>query len=34
MIEFQDVHKTFGDKPVLQGLSLKIQDADTVVIIG
>ena len=34
MIEFQDVHKAFGDKPVLQGLSLKILDAETVVIIG
>jgi len=34
VIEFQDVHKTFGDTPVLQGLSLKIQDAETVVIIG
>ncbi|HEV8380237.1 MAG TPA: ATP-binding cassette domain-containing protein, partial [Gemmatimonadales bacterium] len=34
MIEFQDVHKAFGDKPVLQGLSLKIRDAETVVIIG
>jgi phospholipid/cholesterol/gamma-HCH transport system ATP-binding protein len=34
VIEFQDVHKAFGDKPVLQGLSLKIQDAETVVIIG
>jgi phospholipid/cholesterol/gamma-HCH transport system ATP-binding protein len=34
VIEFQDVHKAFGDTPVLQGLSLKIQDAETVVIIG
>src|SRR6266498_182163 len=34
VIEFQDLHKAFGDKPVLQGLSLKIQDAETVVIIG
>jgi phospholipid/cholesterol/gamma-HCH transport system ATP-binding protein len=34
VIEFQDVHKAFGDKPVLQGLSLKILDAETVVIIG
>ena len=34
MIEFQDVHKAFGEKQVLQGLSLKIRDAETVVIIG
>src|SRR5467141_3314118 len=34
MIEFQDLHKAFGDKPVLQGLSLKVRDAETVVIIG
>jgi phospholipid/cholesterol/gamma-HCH transport system ATP-binding protein len=34
VIEFQDVQKAFGDKPVLRGLSLKIRDAETVVIIG
>jgi phospholipid/cholesterol/gamma-HCH transport system ATP-binding protein len=34
VIEFQDVHKAFGEKPVLQGLSLKIRDSETVVIIG
>ena len=34
MIEFQDVHKAFGEKQVLQGLSLKIRDTETVVIIG
>jgi phospholipid/cholesterol/gamma-HCH transport system ATP-binding protein len=34
VIEFQDLHKAFGGKPVLQGLSLKIRDAETVVIIG
>ena len=34
MIEFQDVHKAFGPKPVLDGLSLKIADAETLVIIG
>ena len=34
MIEFQDVHKAFGAKQVLQGLTLKIRDAETVVIIG
>jgi phospholipid/cholesterol/gamma-HCH transport system ATP-binding protein len=34
VIEFQDLHKAFGGKPVLQGLSLKIRDAETVAIIG
>jgi phospholipid/cholesterol/gamma-HCH transport system ATP-binding protein len=34
VIEFQDLHKTFGEKPVLNGLSLKIADAETLVIIG
>ena len=34
MIEFQDLHKAFGTKQVLQGFSLKIRDAETVVIIG
>jgi phospholipid/cholesterol/gamma-HCH transport system ATP-binding protein len=34
MIEFQDVHKAFGPKTVLNGLSLKIADAETLVIIG
>jgi phospholipid/cholesterol/gamma-HCH transport system ATP-binding protein len=34
MIEFQDVHKAFGEKHVLEGLSLKIADAETMVIIG
>ena len=34
MIEFQDVHKAFGEKQVLQGFSLKIRDTETVVIIG
>ena len=34
MIEFQDLHKAFDGKQVLQGLSLKIRDAETVVIIG
>lgn len=34
MIEFQDLHKAFGEKQVLQGFSLKIRDAETVVIIG
>jgi phospholipid/cholesterol/gamma-HCH transport system ATP-binding protein len=34
VIEFQDLHKAFGEKPVLQGLSLKVRDGETVVIIG
>ena len=34
MIEFQDLHKAFGSKRVLEGLSLKIADAETFVIIG
>ena len=34
MIEFQDLHKAFGGKPVLQGLSLRVRDAEMVVIIG
>ena len=34
MIEFQDLQKAFDGKPVLQGLSLKVRDAETVVIIG
>jgi len=34
MIEFQDVHKAFGPKRVLEGLSLKVADAETMVIIG
>ena len=34
MIEFHDLHKAFDEKQVLQGFSLKIRDAETVVIIG
>ena len=34
MIEFQDLYKGFDGKQVLQGFSLKIRDAETVVIIG
>lgn len=34
MIEFQDLHKAFGAKDVLRGLSLKIRDSETMVIIG
>ena len=34
MIEFQDLHKGFEEKEVLRGLSLRIRDGETVVIIG
>ncbi len=34
MIEFQDLHKGFDEKQVLRGLSLRIRDGETVVIIG
>jgi phospholipid/cholesterol/gamma-HCH transport system ATP-binding protein len=34
VIEFQDLHKAFGEKQVLQGMTLEIRDAETVVIIG
>ena len=34
MIEFQDLYKAFDGKQVLQGLSLRVRDRETVVIIG
>jgi phospholipid/cholesterol/gamma-HCH transport system ATP-binding protein len=34
VIEFQDLHKAFGEKRVLTGLSLTVQDGETLVIIG
>jgi len=34
VIEFRDLHKAFGPKRVLAGLSLKIADAETLAIIG
>ena len=34
MIEFQDVHKAFGPKRVLQGFSLTVNEGETMVIIG
>ncbi len=34
MIVFREVYKSFGDKPVLRGLSLEIRDAETMVILG
>ena len=34
MIEVHDLHKAFGDKPVLRGVSFSIADGETVAIIG
>jgi len=34
VIQFQDVHKAFGAKTVLGGLSLRVADKETLVIIG
>lgn len=34
MIVFENLHKAFGEKRVLQGFSLKIRDGETMVIIG
>ena len=34
MIRFDDLHKSFGPKPVLTGLTLTVEDRETVVIIG
>ncbi|HEU5261384.1 MAG TPA: ABC transporter ATP-binding protein [Gemmatimonadales bacterium] len=34
MIQFQDVHKAFNGKPVLDGFTLDVQDGETMVIIG
>ncbi|MBI1967617.1 MAG: ABC transporter ATP-binding protein [Gemmatimonadetes bacterium] len=34
MIEFRDLHKGFGPKPVLTGFSLQVRDGETLVIIG
>jgi phospholipid/cholesterol/gamma-HCH transport system ATP-binding protein len=34
MIELVDVHKAFGPKQVLRGLSLKVADGDTVALVG
>lgn len=34
MIVFEDVHKAFGDREVLRGVSLEIPDGQTTVIIG
>ncbi len=34
MIEFKDVHKSFDDKVVLDGVTLTVNDGETMVIIG
>lgn len=34
MIEIKDLHKSFGDNKVLQGISLTIEAGETIVIIG
>ena len=34
MIEFRDLHKAFGPKAVLAGLTLTVKDSETMVIIG
>lgn len=34
MIEFKDVHKAFGEKRVLQGVSLTVRDGETLALIG
>ena len=34
MIAFRDIHKSFGDKPVLSGMSLEIADGEVLFIIG
>ena len=34
MIEITDVHKSFGDVPVLKGISLKVEQAEVVCLIG
>ena len=34
MIAFRDIHKSFGDKPVLSGMSLEIADREVMFIIG
>ncbi len=34
MIEFKDLHKAFGDKAVLTGFSLRVNDGETMVILG
>jgi len=34
VIEFQDLHKAFDGRPVLDGFTLRVQDGETTVIIG
>lgn len=34
MITFRGVHKAFGDKAILRGLDLEVQDGETLVVLG
>jgi phospholipid/cholesterol/gamma-HCH transport system ATP-binding protein len=34
IIEFQDLHKSFGDKQVLRGVDLKVDRGETMVVLG
>ncbi len=34
ILEIKDLKKSFGDTPILQGLSLKVQKGEVVVILG
>jgi len=34
MIELIDIHKTFEEKPVLQGVSFQLRDGETLVVLG
>jgi phospholipid/cholesterol/gamma-HCH transport system ATP-binding protein len=34
VIRFEDLHKAFGGRPVLAGLTLEVRDGETMVIIG
>ena len=34
MIEIKELHKSFGEKKVLQGVNLTVNDGETLVVIG
>lgn len=34
MIEFHDIHKSFGDKAVLEGVSVTVEDSEVLFIVG
>ena len=34
ILEIKDLKKSFGDTPILQGLSLKVQKGEVVVVLG